>query len=177
MLRTKRASWLSEEQTDGLNVFVPGLMAAGILMSIGMLIGDAFRKLVPAAGKKARAAQISLKSQGRVNDLSAIGLGVAPTKPHIERVPRRRLQAIALALASLWVAFFIIESTITAYTSTRGTLAGRGWTLTGGFSLAFVPLCLGLMWGLSVFYRHAQPAWLRQATQRWPIGSLPDPQR
>ena len=53
--------WLDEDPTTRLNVFVPGVMGAGILFSLGVLVVDAVRKLgldpsqvVPVHGRPER---------------------------------------------------------------------------------------------------------------------------
>ena len=168
-----RHSWLYEDDGD-LQVFVPGLMAGGILVSIGMLVWDAIKKLIPNTTRRARAAELHVRAVGRVNDLLSVEAGEAPRPGRVERIVRNRLAAAGLALAALAGAGTIAFMTFGAYSARTGTLAHRGWTLTGGFSVAGVATALGLVWVASAAYGHRAPAWLRRAATRWPVGALPD---
>src|ERR687896_178713 len=140
-------------ETGDLNVFVPGLMAAGILVSMAMLIAD-----------------------GRVSDLESIGLGMAPVPKRIERIPRSAITSSALAFVSSTAAHGIARTTIGSYTARTGELAGRGWTLSIGLGLAGTFAIFGavaLMLALTRGRTHRP--WLLIAARRWPLGQLPHP--
>ena len=168
-----RHSWLYEDDGD-LHVFVPGLMAGGILVSICMLIWDGIKKLIPNTTRRARAAELRVRAEGRVNDLRSVEAGEVPRPGRVDRIVRHRVAAGALALAALAAAGTIAFMTFGAYSARTGTLAQRGWTLTGGFSVAGVAAVLGIVWIASAVYGRRAPAWLQKAATRWPVGALPD---
>jgi hypothetical protein len=174
MLYSRKPSWLTEDAEDGLNVFVPGLMVTGILVSMVMLVADQVRRLFPARGQRARAVRIEMKSRGRISDLAAVGLGVTPETPRIDRVPRDRFGALGLAAIALCAAGLMAVATIGAYTTPGGTLYHRGWTLSFGFGVALIPAVLGAYWLLSAVLGRTQPEWMLRAARRWPFGGLPD---
>lgn len=162
-------------ETGDLNVFVPGLMAAGLMMSMGMLIADASRRLWGARGKRARAIEMARRAAGRVSDLQSVPMGVAPVATKLIRIPRNALASGALALGSFAIAGVIARATVGAYSARTGSLAQRGWTLTGGLGVAGVVAVFGglaLLLALSRGYR--RPAWLLTAARYWPLGQLPD---
>lgn len=173
MLPVRKTPWFTDDAEDGLNVFVPGLMVTGIIVSMVMLVSDGIRRLIPSRGKKARAVRIELRSMGRIRDLTSVGLGVAPTPPRIERVARSRVSAFVLAAAALAVAGILTVATVGAYTSPGTTLYERGWTLSFGLGLAAVPALIGILTLLSAVFRAEGPEWVRAATRHWPVGTLP----
>lgn len=169
----ERGAWLDED--DGLQVFVPGLMATGILVSIGMFIWDAVKKFLPQFGRRQRAAHLATLSSGRVSDLASVELGEAPSVGHVDRVRRSRGSALLHAIGAFAVALVIAMTTFGAYAARTGTLGGRGWTLSMGLSVAGVALVVGLVWLLTALADERLPAWAEKAQTRWPIGVLPEP--
>jgi hypothetical protein len=175
MFRVRRDDPL---ETGDLNVFVPGLMAAGLMMSMGMLIADASRRLWGTRGKRARTIELARRAAGRVSDLQSVGIGVAPIATKLIRIPRNAVASGALALGSFATAVAITRTTVGAYSARTGSLAHRGWTLTGGLGLAGAFALLGaiaLLLALSARYK--RPAWLLAAARYWPLGQLPDPNK
>lgn len=55
----RRRTWLDGFEPDSLNVFVPGVMGAGILVSIGILISDAVRRLGGGSGPQRQASIVA----------------------------------------------------------------------------------------------------------------------
>jgi hypothetical protein len=174
MLVPRRVFWVTEDEDAGLNVFVPGLMVTGILVSMIMLVADGIKRLMPARGEKARAVEMELKVRGRVTDLTSVALGNDPVPPRIDRVPRSRAASAGLALVFLSIAGLLIVATISAYTTPDTTLYERGWTLSIGFGAAALPAVFGLLWLVSVIFGDNPPEWLRRAARHWPVGTLPD---
>jgi hypothetical protein len=165
---------IESSEDAGLNVFVPGLMAAGILLSIVMLAADATKALLPSRGQRARHARIARRLRGRVNDLESIALGVAPHPFKVEREPRGVIASIAVALASLAATYAIVAATVGAYSARTGSLSHRGWTLSGGFGLASLCAAVGVLALINVFLREGRrPLWLEQASRHWLLGRLP----
>lgn len=172
-MRRAGPSWFEED--DDLQVFVPGLMATGILVSIGMLIWDGLKKFLPDVGRRQRAATLARRTSGRVNDLLSIGQGESPSFTKVERVRRARGPALLLASAAAVLAATISLLTIAAYQAEQGTLAGRGWTLTAGMSVAGAFGALATAWLFAALGNDPLPAWAERSQGCWPIGALPQP--
>jgi hypothetical protein len=168
-----RGAWLDED--GDLQVFVPGLMATGILVSICMFIWDGVKRFLPDVGRRQRAARVAMNTSGRVSDLVSVESGEAPAYARVQRVRRTRGIALLLAIGSLVTAAVISYLTVGIYMSGSGTLAGRGWTLSMGFGLAGAIAVAGLVWLTVALMDERLPAWLERTQMRWPIGVLPEP--
>jgi hypothetical protein len=165
-----RARWLDDD--GDLQVFVPGLMATGILVSVGMFIWDGVKKFLPDIGARKRAARLNMHSAGRVNDLMSIERGLAPTPVRIQRVRRSRTSALVLAMATLVTAATAAFVTFTAFSTEGTSFYGRGWTLSMGAAVVFMFGAPGVAWLCSAFLDDG-PRWVARAQTHWPIGSLP----
>jgi hypothetical protein len=173
MFRVRRSDPL---ETGDLNVFVPGLMAAGILTSMAMLVADGAKRLWPSRGRRARAIELDRRAAGRVSDLLSVGLGTAPIPKRIDRIPRSAISSFAIAVVSMTAALGVARTTIGAYTARTGELSSRGWTLTVGLGVAGALALLGGVALLLALSRgHTRHPWLLAAARRWPLGQLPDP--
>ena len=172
MFRVRRSDNL---ELGDLNVFVPGLMAAGILVSMAMLIADGAKRLWPSRGRRARVIELNRRAAGRVRDLESIGLGIAPAPLRIERIPRSAIASSAIGFASLTVALGIARGAIGMYTARTGALSGRGWTLSVGLGVAGVCAIFGTVALLLALTRgRSRQPWLLVAARRWPLGQLPE---
>lgn len=170
---SERRKWFDDD--DGLGVFVPGLMATGILASIGMFVWDGVRRVIPDFGRRQRAATSALHTSGRVSDLTAVTLGQPPLATPTPRARRSRGIALLLALASFVAAGTLASLTLAAYLANEGRLAGRGWTLSAGFAVVAGFVTLGLVWLISALADERVPKWIAALNAHWPIGALPDP--
>jgi hypothetical protein len=169
----KRWTWLDED--DELGVFVPGLMATGILVSIGMLIWDGIRRFLPDLGRKQRAARSVGRVSGRMSDLASIEQNEPPSYVRVHRVRRSRRSALVLSACALTASAATFYIAFSAYHESEGPLAGRGWTLSTGLVAAggFAWLCFA--WLLSCLTSGPLPTWIETAHNRWPLGTLPQP--
>ena len=137
------------DDAPGLNVFVPGLMGAGILLSAGILVSDGIKKLFPNSGKRRRI-DVSRGVQRIVADVAAAA-GVAINEDNISR---RKLRSVAWytfgAAASAVVAFVSVARGIEAYATDGlfeenaiaivfGSVAG---VIATAFAVVFVLLAL-----------------------------------
>lgn len=157
-------------------VFVPGLMGAGILLSIVMLVSDGVRRLFPVRGPRARAAHARRVAQGRVNDLLAVGRGVPPVPARVHHVPRRRGSAALLGLLATGIAGALVSATESIFHAQTGVLAERGWTLGAGYSAVGIFAAGAAVWLLSAVLDDARPRWLHRLAAMPPLGALPDPE-
>lgn len=172
-MRFDGSSWFEED--DDLQVFVPGLMATGILVSIVMLLWDGVKRFLPDLGRRRRAARLSMQTSGRINDLVSIELGEAPSFTQVERVRRSRGAALLLAVVSSVSTATVSLMTLAAYQAGHGPLAGRGWTLTVGMSAAGAFGLLTTTWLFAALGSERLPAWVERAQGLWPVGALPEP--
>lgn len=117
-----------------LGVFIPGLMGAGILISILLVLADGARKIIPSSGDRKRA-EIALGVYGIVSGAAYVaGRGVSPSaRP--QHGLRSRWAFALLAAASIAVGILAIRGGIDIHQS-QGTLEGNGWPLAAGIGLA-----------------------------------------
>lgn len=160
---------------DESGVFVPGLMGAGILLSIVMLVSDGLRRMFPVRGERARAARLEANALGRVQDLRSVARGVAPHPVRVRHVPRPRIASALLGLLAAGIAVALISATQSIYHAEAGVLADRGWTLGAGYSGAAIFGTGAAVWILSSVTGPARPRWLERAAAVPPLGGLPDP--
>lgn len=157
-------------------VFVPGLMGAGILLSIVMLVSDGLKKLFPVRGERARAAKVRAAARGRAHDLLAVGSGRPPQPARIRHVPRTRSGSLVLGVLAGVTATAVVAATEAIFHSDTGVLAERGWTLGAGYSLAAIFSVAGAVWLTSALLGNARPRWLEALASWPPLGGLPYPE-
>lgn len=161
---------------DERGVFVPGLMGAGILLSIVMLVSDGIKKLFPVRGERARAARLRSVARGRAHDLLAVGSGRPPQPARVLHVPRSRPGSLVLGLLAGATATAVVAATEAIFHSDTGVLAERGWTLGAGYSLAGIFSVAGAVWLTSALLGKARPPWLDALASWPPLGGLPYPE-
>lgn len=157
-------------------VFVPGLMGAGILLSIVMLVSDGIKKLFPVRGERARAAKARAAARGRAHDLLAVGSGRPPQPARVRHVPRSRAGSLVLGVLAGATATAVVSATQAVFHSDTGVLAERGWTLGAGYSLAVLFGIAGAVWLSSALLGAARPRWLETLASWPPLGGLPYPE-
>src|SRR6266508_3523975 len=111
-----------------LGVFVPGLMGAGLLVSIMLLIADGVRRLFPSRGERARAVLLAQRAHGRVRDLTTVRTGDVPTAVVVPRAVRPRITSVVFGVVAAALAAVVVCSALLAYWSDGTSLSGRGWT-------------------------------------------------
>jgi hypothetical protein len=162
--------------TPSLAVFIPGIMGAGIIVSIVMLVSDGLRRLVPVRGARARAVHIATRTQARVHDLVSVRTGEPPLPATVSRVPRPRAVSLALGALALAGAGAIMVGAVVVYRGHGSVWSGRGWPLGVGLALA-LPLGLaGLVLLSSGVLGPRRPGWLDRLARTEPLGVLPDPE-
>jgi len=160
---------------DERGVFVPGLMGAGILLSIVMLISDGVRRMFPVRGERARAARLRANALGRVSDLRSVARGLAPIPARIRHVPRPRLAAAVLGLLAAGTAVALVSATQSVFHADTGVLAERGWTLGAGYSAAALFGAAAAVWLASAVAGPSRSPWLDRVAAVPPLGGLPEP--
>ncbi len=170
MFPVRDSRWQMDEQPD-LSVLVPGMMGIGFLISLVMLVADAFTKVVPLAGRR-RTAALAKLSRGRVSDARSIWSGAPPAIGVVPRVPRRRITAAALAVAVFTLSAVAIAIGIEV-ADTVGT-DRQLWAIGTSVLIAAFATMLGSIWLLAAISGPAAPRWLLGLHEYWPFGVLPN---
>jgi len=161
--------------TPSLAVFIPGLMGAGLIVSIVMLVSDGLRRLLPVRGQRARAVHIAKGAQARVHDLVSVRTGEPPLLATVSRVPRPRAVSLTLGALALTGAGAIMVGAVIVYRGHGSVWSGRGWPLGVGLALALPLGAAGLVLLLSGVLGPRRPGWLDRLARTEPLGTLPDP--
>jgi len=169
MLRPREPGWLTEDQ-EGTNVFIPGLMGAGLLVSMAMLVADGIRKVDPLRSQATRERAVALHAEGRARDIAAVPTGHHAEPPKLEYERRGRLTSVIAGVIGLVVAVAVVWWSITIYYGTGSVLSDRGWTVGGGVLIALLLAVPGFVLLASGASGRAAPAWLARLSQRPVLG-------
>lgn len=160
-------------EDEPLHVFVPGVMGAGIILSVIILVAEGIRKTFPSHGVR-REVEVARGVQGVVAG-AARAAGYPPGKwigPR--RVLRSRVFYAILSIGCTMAATLLINGGVAAYTSTEG-LAGNPWPLGWGIGLGtgFALVALGSLI-VAVVHRRL-PRAIRHLVADTPVGRLRPP--
>jgi hypothetical protein len=169
MLRPRDPGWLTEDQ-DGTNVFVPGLLGAGLLISMVMLVSDGLRRIDPLRAQAARERETMAHAEGRVRDLHAVVSGREAEPPRFAYEPRGRFATLIGGLVAVALAVAVVWWSIGIYHGTGSVLNDRGWTIGGGVLVALILAFPGLLLLSSGLLGTAEPEWLKRLAARPPLG-------
>ncbi len=164
------AEW-TDDHEQGFNVLVPGLMGAGFLLSVLVLVVDWFSKKFPLSAHRRRVME-ERSARGRVSDLAAVVDGRAPGPAQVLRVPRSPGRALILAFTALILA--VVSAVAGIEAGIHVSPDRRAWVVGPLVALA-VPLTIaGVVWVMTAFTVGRRPAWLVRANSVWPLGVYPD---
>jgi hypothetical protein len=116
-----REHWaLDEFEGDRLGVFVPGAMGAGILLSLGLLLGDAYRK---AGGQRLAERRVALTATTTARDV-VVGPGSSLRKP-----PGLRSNAVYWAATALFLGLvaWLVPGATWNYFNPVGYIRHQAW--------------------------------------------------
>ncbi len=121
-----RRSWVFDDHDeDRLHVFVPGAMGAGILLSIGVLLSDAYRRL---GGQ--RLARRRIATSARAVAAGVVGADdTAPVVPVGVRHPRVYVMVVA---AGVGLAALLLSGATWNYFNPNGYVNDIAWLWAGG---------------------------------------------
>lgn len=116
-----RRSWIVDDlDRDGLHVFIPGAMGAGILLSLGILISDAYGK---AGGRRLAERRTALTARATATDVIS-GPGTTMAAP----VGLRRPTVYVIATAAfLGLTAALFPGTTWNYFDPDGYIKGIAW--------------------------------------------------
>jgi phosphohistidine swiveling domain-containing protein/urease gamma subunit len=156
-----------------LGVFIPGLMGAGILISILLVLADGARKIIPSSGDRKRA-EIALGVYGIVSGAAhAAGRDVSPSaRPHHDL--RSRWAFALLAAASIMFGVLAFRGGVDLHQS-QGTLEGNGWPLASGIGLAITAFLFAMPAILVALLYNRIPGPVRRLVAATPMGRLRPP--
>lgn len=166
----RRDPFVDDDPTESLHVFVPGLMGAGVLLSVGIMITDALHRLRGGRGARRQAELVAwfvasdvVRSVHREAQLDpAVGL-------------RRRVTYVVNAALFLGLGVYGLIGSFWNYMNPvdDGWVEGIAWVWALSFVVVAGLLSLG---GVLAFiaWRHPNvPSWARRFLARTPIGVAP----
>ena len=184
MSRPRRPTWADLQRGapsdagewggDGLNVFVPGLMGAGILLSGAILVSDGVRKLLPSQGVRRRL-NVVRGVRRIVVDLAEAAGTTIEERNLIRRERRSGWLYLLVTLSTLPLAYIVARWGFNAYGSTGSTLEGNAMALFYGLSAAVVLGAVGLVTATLIPPRLTPPRFICWLVSRTPLGRLSAP--
>lgn len=179
-MKTARAAallWTADIEEDlvdagSARVFVPSIMGAGILVSLGILVGDALRRIAPSAGAARRHAATRRRVRRLVAPLAdAIG-APAPSLPKARRRLRSRRFYAFLFVGSVTLSLYVAIGSTANYLRDSGPFSGVVWMEALAMSASVFFLAVGVI-SLAVAVRHPViPRWTRLVIDYTPLGVL-----
>ncbi len=139
MTTPKVRSWTDDFDADQLNVFVPGAMGAGLLVSIGLLVSDLYRKAGGASNARRRQ-ELTARATA---DATTHGLEAGEANRVGFRDPW--VYGVVTA-ASLGLAAYLIPGTIWNYFNPGGYLSSIAWI----WAVSTVAIVAFIVLGLTV---------------------------
>jgi hypothetical protein len=162
-----RRSWILDETDEGrLQVFVPGAMGAGILLSVGLLLSDAYRRV---GGRRLAERRVALTARATATDV-VFGPGTSLQSPVGMRGP---VVYVVVSAAALGLVALLVPGATWNYFNPSGYIRSIAWIWAAsglaviyfamvGFTVASavprsLPLIVGAI-GLGVTFRFTQLA-------------------
>jgi hypothetical protein len=163
--------WEIDERT---NVFVPGLMGAGILLSGAILISDGVRRLLPSQGVRRRLNVVHGVRRIIVDLAEAAGMEIEE-RNLLRRERRTSWLYLLMSAVTLPLAFLVGRWGFNAYNSVGSSLEGNAMAIFYGMFVAVVLGAVGLV-GITLWFPRLDPprsvAWL---VDRTALGRLTEP--
>jgi len=169
----RRADYSAGDDQVGLNVFVPGLMGAGILVSAAILVSDGIKKLFPNSGAR-RTIDVTRGVQRVVAGVAA-SAGVSIQEQNISR---RRLRSVAFyAIGAIVLGFLAVASVslgLAAYAD-EGVLEENAIAIVFGSAVGAVIAALALVFSLLALVRQRRLVGVTSLMETTSVGRLQAP--
>jgi hypothetical protein len=157
---------------DRTRVFVPSIMGAGILVSLGILLSDLRRALVGRAGEARRRIRIGRAARALVLPIAtAIGAELPPA-PRMRRELRSRWWYAELSVLTMGVALYIGIGSTNNYTNRDGYLEGVVWIEVIAVVVTLFFFAVTVATAVIAALYPVVPRWLRPMLDHSPLGVL-----
>jgi hypothetical protein len=170
---SRRADHSIADDQTGLNVFVPGLMGAGILLSAAILVSDGIKKLFPNSGAR-RSIEVTRGVQRIVADAAAAA-GIAIEERNISR---RRLRSIGFYAVGAVVLVLLAVASVTlgiiAY-GDDGMLEENAIAIVFGSAVGAIAAGLAISFALLALVRRRRIAAITPLMETTSLGRLQPP--
>jgi len=161
------------DEYAGMNVFVPGLMGAGILMSAGLLVGDGIKRLFPSSGTRRRV-EVTRGVQSVVAGVAAAA-GVVVEEQNISRRRTRSVSFYALGAIVLGaIAVLAVAKGIVEYNG-EGVFEGNAIAIVFGSSLGAVAGGLAAVFAILSVVRDRRIPMVTTMVETTALGRLKPP--
>ncbi|HSR14686.1 MAG TPA: hypothetical protein VLL51_02995 [Gemmatimonadales bacterium] len=158
-----------------LAVFLPGIMGAGIVLSVVILVADALRRVLPSGSERRSAAVARGVDELVARTAQAASRPIAPRAEPARDLRSRTFYALLATLTAM-AAAYLINGGVAVYTG-EGGLAGNPWPLGWGVGTGATLGLVSLGASIVAVVHHRLPSPLRRFIAGSPIGRLraPDP--
>lgn len=175
-MRARLLIWtadLEDDLTDpgSVRVFVPSIMGAGILVSLGILMGDLRRALAPRAGEVRRQAHLRRQALALVAPMSgAIGAPL-PAVPALRRRLRSRPFYAGLFAAAVSLSLYVGIGSTFNYLRDVGLFSHKVWMESLAISVSVAFFAMAVVAAVTVLRYPVIPRWARPLIERTPLGA------
>jgi len=176
-LRARLMIWTADLEDDLVDpgrthVFVPSVMGAGILVSLGILLGDLRRALFGKAGMARRDIRVRRAAHALVVPVAAAIGAELPPPPRVRLRLRSRWVYAELSVVTLILALYIGIGSTENYTNRGGYIEGVVWIEALALGVTFFFLALtGVMAVIAVRYP-VVPRLFRPVIDHTPLGVI-----
>ncbi|MEX2586690.1 MAG: hypothetical protein WD602_01680 [Actinomycetota bacterium] len=173
-LRARMLGWSADLEDDlagsDPKVFVPSIMGAGVLISLGVLFADLQRLVGVGAARRRNLAR--RRATVMVAPIAEALNIPAPSLPPVLRKLREREFYVWLFVLSTGFALYVAIGSTANYLGDRSPFSGVLWMEVLALSVSAVALVVGFL-GFGVARRYPRiPKWARRSVERTPLGSL-----
>lgn len=176
-MREHVLSWmddLEEDLTDAgsAKVFVPSIMGAGIIVSVGVLLGDLRRLVAAEAGRARHRLRVARRAVEMVVPIAGAAGVSLPQRPTMRRRLRTRTFYFVTFVASFSLSIYVGVGSTFNYLRAFGPFSHKVWmeSLAISVSVAFFVTAL-IAGSIALRYRSA-PRWARVAIDRSLLGAI-----
>lgn len=171
MLSTPSTRTIADDvDPDSLHVFVPGIMGAGLLMSLGILAGDLLRRV---HGGASRRREVHLTAWYLTRDVVRSVHRERRLDPAVGLRSRRTY--VVLALLFLGIGVYGLVGSLWNYFNPvdQGWVEDIAWVLVVSMLAAGTLLATGAMLAFIAWRHPSLPPWARRLLVRTPLGVTP----
>jgi undecaprenyl-diphosphatase len=152
-------------------VFVPSLMGVGLVISVGIVIADAARRLLP--GTAARRLQARhRRTVALVTPLAEAVGRVPPAVPRIQRIKRHRLTYVGVSAVAVALGAYVTVGSTANYLRPGGYVEGNEWLLVLSLVAAAIFVAVAVVAAVVALCYDDLPSWAAVLVGSTPVGAL-----